>query len=287
MAGFVLSCMTEKGRGRCSMWYSDLHTHTVFSDGVHTMEDMVRAAVERGFASVGISDHSYTHFDLRYCIRQERLTEYHAELRRLKDAYAGRIEIYAGLEYDGYSELENRNFYDYLIGDCHYVKVGDRYFSVDHAAEEQKKTVDEWFGGDPLAYCRAYFDTVVERTWLHRPDVLGHFDLPVKFGLVDEEDPAYRHMAAEALLACLEVTPVVELNTGAMARGLRSRPYPHIFLLREILHHGGRVVLSSDAHRRENLGFGFDAGLALLREAGFRSVAVLRRSAFEDVGIEG
>lgn len=287
MTVFMLSCMTEKERGRCSMRYSDLHTHTVFSDGIHTMEDMVRAAAEQGFTSVGISDHSYTPFDLRYCIRQERLPEYHAELRRLKDAYAGCIEIYAGLEYDGYSQLEDRHLYDYLIGDCHYIKVGDRYFSVDHAAEEQRKTVDEWFGGDALAYCRAYFDTFVESTRLHRPDVLGHFDLPVKFGLVDEEDLTYRCMAAEALLACLEVTPIVELNTGAMARGLRGSPYPHRFLLREILQHGGRMILSSDAHRRENLGFRFDDGLVLLRETGFRSVAVLHRGVFEDVGIEG
>ena len=127
----------------------------------------------------------------------------------------------------------------------------------------------------------------MESTRLHRPDVLGHFDLPVKFGLVDEEDLTYRCMAAEALLACLEVTPIVELNTGAMARGLRGSPYPHRFLLREILQHGGRMILSSDAHRRENLGFRFDDGLVLLRETGFRSVAVLHRGSFEDVGIEG
>ena len=45
------------------MRYSDLHTHTVFSDGANTMEEMVRAAVERNFVSIGISDHSYTAFD--------------------------------------------------------------------------------------------------------------------------------------------------------------------------------------------------------------------------------
>jgi len=283
--GFVLICTVEKEGGH-PMQYSDLHTHTVFSDGVHTMEDMVRAAAERGFASVGISDHSYTPFDLRYCIRNERLPDYHAELRRLKRAYADRIEVYAGLEYDGYSELEDRQLYDYLIGDCHYIRVGEHYFSVDHAADEQKRTIDEWFGGDPLAYCRAYFDTVVECTYRHRPDVLGHFDLPVKFGLVNEEDPAYRRMAADALLACLEVTPIVELNTGAMARGLRNTPYPHLFLLRELLSHGGRILLSSDAHCRENVGFRFADGVALLREAGFRGTAVLRRGVFEDVEIE-
>ena len=108
-----------------------------------------------------------------------------------------------------------------------------------------------------------------------------------KFGFMPEDSPAYRDLAAQALLACLEVTPIVELNTGAMARGLRGSPYPHRFLLREILQHGGRMILSSDAHRRENLGFRFDDGLVLLRETGFRSVAVLHRGAFEDVGIEG
>ena len=269
------------------MRYSDLHVHTAFSDGVHTMEDMVRAAVERGFVSIGISDHSYTPFDLRYCIRQESMPAYHAELCRLKAQYADSIEVYAGLEYDGYSELKDRQLYDYLIGDCHYIKVGDSYFSVDHAAQEQKQTIDEWFGGDPLAYCRAYFETYVERTRLHQPDVLGHFDLVTKFGFVDEDDPAYRRMAADALLACLEVTPLAELNTGAMARGLRKAPYPHLFLLRELLHHGGRIILSSDAHRWENLGFGFGDALALLRAAGFRSVAMLHRGVFEDVGIGG
>ena len=264
---------------------SDLHTHTVFSDGIHTMENMVRSAVERGFVSVGISDHSYTPFDLRYCIRQERLPEYHAQLHRLKERYASRIEVYAGLEYDGWSELADRHLYDYLIGDCHYIKVGDSYFSVDHAPQEQRQTIVEWFGGNPLAYCRAYFDTYVERTCLHRPDVLGHFDLAAKFGFMDEDDPAYRRMAADALLACLEVTPIVELNTGAMARGLRKMPYPHLFLLREIRQHGGRITLSSDAHCRENIGFGFADASALLCQAGFRSVAVLHRGVFEDVGI--
>ena len=268
------------------MRYSDLHIHTVFSDGAHTMEDMVLTAIEKGFVSVGISDHSYTPFDLRYCIQPERLPAYHEELRRLKREYADRIEVYAGLEYDGWSELPDRHLYDYLIGDCHYIKIGGRYFSVDHAAAEQKATLDEWFGGDPLAYCRAYFETYVERTRIHCPDVMGHFDLPVKFGLVDEDDPAYRRMAADALLACLEVTPVVELNTGAIARGLRNKPYPHFGLLREILLHGGRIVLASDAHCRENLGFGFSDALDLLRASGFRSVAVLRHGVFEEVGLE-
>lgn len=269
------------------MRYSDLHTHTVFSDGICTMEEMVRAAAEKGLISIGISDHSYTDFDLRYCIREEQLPAYHAELQRLKAAYAGIIEVYAGLEYDGYTELKDRHLYDYLIGDCHYVKTHDGYHSVDHAKDEQWSAIETYFGGDPIAYSRAYFETYVERTRLHRPDVLGHFDLAAKFNHVNEDDPSYRTMATEAMLACLEVTPIAEVNTGAIARGVRTVPYPNRELLKEILLHGGRLTLCSDAHRTDTLAFGFDDAAALLRDVGFRSIAVFRNGHFEDIGLDG
>lgn len=265
---------------------SDLHIHTVFSDGVNTMEEMVQAAVEKGLDSIGFSDHSFTEFDLRYCIREEQLAQYHEQIRQLKQKYAGCIEVYAGLEYDGYSQLKDRHLYDYVIGDCHYVKTWDGYYSVDHAAPEQWQAIQDYFGGDPIAYSRAYFETYVERTHLHRPDVLGHFDLSAKFGFVDEDDPVYRDMATQAMLACLEVAPVVELNTGAIARGVRTVPYPNTFLLKQIKAHGGRITLCSDAHRTENIGFWFDEARELLRENGFRSVAVLRGGKFEEVGLE-
>ena len=267
------------------MRYSDLHVHTTFSDGIHTPEEIVQEAIRRNFLSIGISDHSYTAFDLRYCIREERLPDYHAEIRRLKEKYDGQIEIYTGLEYDGYTELKDRHLYDYLIGDCHYVKTFDGYHSVDHAKDEQWAAIEAYFGSDPLAYSRAYFDTYVERTRLHKPDILGHFDLSAKFGFVDETDPAYRHAATEAMLACLEVTPIVEMNTGAISRKVRAVPYPADFLLPEILAHGGKIVITSDAHRFENLSYYFDESVELLRSAGFKSVVMLHHGQFEEFGI--
>lgn len=267
------------------MRYSDLHTHTTFSDGIHTIEEMVRGAIEKNLQSIGISDHSYTDFDLRYCIRREALADYHREIRRVREKYAGQIEVYAGLEYDGYTKLESREEYDYLIGDCHYVKTFDGYHSVDHAKDEQWAAIETYFGRDAIAYSRAYFETYAACTIANRPDILGHFDLAAKFGFVDETDPVYRDMATEALLACLEVTPVVEMNTGAISRKVRSTPYPRVFLLSEILAHGGKIVLSSDAHRAESIGFYFDESIQILKEIGFSSVMTMRHGQLEEVGI--
>lgn len=260
----------------------DLHVHTVWSDGTNTMEELVEEALKRGFAAIGFSDHSYTDFDLRYCMKPEQYEGCHREISRLKRAYEGRIEVYAGLEWDGYTDLTDRARYDYLIGDCHYIKTSDGYFSVDHAKDEQWAAIRDQFGGDAMAYARAYFDTYVERTRLHRPDILGHFDLCAKFGCMPEDSPAYRDLATQALLACLEVTPIVELNTGAIARGARTLPYPAPYLWKELRSHGGKLILSSDAHRAENLGFWFDRASEQLKAAGFDSMILLRKGQFEE-----
>jgi histidinol-phosphatase (PHP family) len=125
----------------------------------------------------------------------------------------------------------------------------------------------------------------VERTTVNRPDILGHFDLIRKFGSVKEEDPRYRAMATDAMLACLEVTPIVELNMNPLTRRYRATPYPHSFLLKEILEHKGHVMVCSDAHRTDQLGGCFEQGVDWLRQHGFRSVVMLSGGRFKEFGI--
>ena len=67
------------------MNYTDLHTHTVFSDGKYTVEELVQLAMEKGMPAIGISDHSFTVFDQRYCMKDGRIPEYLAEIRRVQE----------------------------------------------------------------------------------------------------------------------------------------------------------------------------------------------------------
>ena len=267
------------------MRYSDLHTHSTFSDGVNSVEEMVRQAINQNLLSIGLSDHSTTPFDLRYCMREGNLAPYLAELARVKEKYEGQIQVYTGMELDGWSELKDREQFDYIIGDCHYIQAGGSFHSVDHAPEEHFGAMREYFSGDALAYARAYYDTYVQRTRVNRPDILGHFDLVRKFDSVKEEDPKYRSLATEALLACLEVTPIVEVNMNPLTRGYRLTPYPDRFLLEEILTHGGAVTVCSDAHKTGQIAGFFDLGMAWLKGIGFRSVVMLHNGKFEEFGI--
>ena len=137
------------------MKYTNLHTHSTFSDGKYTVEELARLAIENGLPAIGISDHSFTEFDQRYCMKPGRIEEYLREIRRVQSAYKEQIEVYAGLEWDGYSELPEREEFDYLIGSCHYIRARDgSYHSVDHAYEEHWGAINEYFEGDPIPYAR-------------------------------------------------------------------------------------------------------------------------------------
>ena len=71
-----------------------------------------------------------------------------------------------------------------------------------------------------------------------------------------------------------------EVNTGAMGRGDRDKPYPFRPVLEEIKKRGGTVIPSSDCHDAFNINFGFDEVEKLLRSVGFTSVDRLTKDGF-------
>ena len=87
----------------------------------------------------------------------------------------------------------------------------------------------------------------------------------------------------EAMLACLEVTPIVEVNTGAIARGYRTAPYPAPFLLSEWRATGGRVILTADAHHVGGIQFAYADAAAHARAAGYDSALILTRNGWAEV----
>ena len=238
----------------------DLHCHTVFCDGKSTAEEMILEAIKRGLTAIGISEHGYTAFDSSYCLSLERTEEYKAEMRRLKEKYSARIEVLTGIELDALSDLDTSD-YDYVIGSAHYVRCGDEYLPVDLSASDFQQICREYFGGDYYAFAEEYYRTVA--TLADRKiDVVGHVDLITKFNegnrLFDMEDPRYLKAARSAVDALLPLNIPFEINTGAISRGYRTEPYPSKPLRDYIKEKGGTLILSSDAHAKDNLCYKFE-----------------------------
>jgi DNA polymerase (family 10) len=69
----------------------DLHTHTHWSaDGKNTLEEMVAAALERGYEYYGITDHSHY-------LREGRLAQQLEEIEQMRERYP-KLRILAGVE---------------------------------------------------------------------------------------------------------------------------------------------------------------------------------------------
>ena len=252
---------------------SNVHSHTTFSDGRDNAEDMVRKALALGFHTLGFSEHSPADYD-DSAMPAEQAPAYRAEVLRLREKYAGQIELLLGLEHDWLSPWKVDE-YDYAIESVHYVKKDGRLWSVDWTREKLEAAIRDFYGGDPYALCRDYFETVCASIEGTGAQILGHIELVMKFNeardLFDDADPRYLGPA----LVCAELAArsgkLVEVNTGAMAKGCRTAPYPGTAMLRRVRECGGRIILSSDCHKVENLNFGFAEAAALARACGFET----------------
>lgn len=261
--------------------FTNLHTHTVFSDGKNTVEEMVKQAINLGFSSIGISDHSETDCDLSYCMRSRDYEKYFAEINRVKNLYSDKIDVLTGMELDYCSEIDRRNF-DYIISSVHYLIEKGNVYAIDHARDIQLDCINNCFSGDQNAFAEKYYQTVIQNVRKNRPDIVGHIDVITKYGVIDEQDEKYKEIALSAVDEVMKYCRVIEINTGAIFRKCRTVPYPNPYILKRISENGGGVTINGDSHCTEALDTYFEESVELLRSVGFKSHLILTKDGFSE-----
>lgn len=256
---------------------TDYHTHTplcLHADGLPI--DYAAAAVARGLAEIGISDHAPMDgpepFD-EWRMRRADLPRYFemvAEARALSP-----IPVRLGLECDfiaGHEawldELAGLADWDYLIGSTHYIEPGfdvdsprhvNRYIRTPHATEEI------W-----TAYWTAFRAMAVSG----RFDFLAHPDLPKKFGHRPSGD--LRRFYEPAIEAIARAGAALEISTAGLHKPV-AELYPSDEFLRLAHAAGIPVVINSDAHDPSEVGRDFDRAVAAARAAGYAEVCRFER----------
>ena len=271
-------------------YLQNLHTHSTFCDGKNTLEEMVEEALARGFHSIGFSKHSYMPFSTYFKHTAEEAAEnarsYRAEAARLKSLYRDRIEIFCAEEVEMFSEVDPSE-YDYLIGSVHYLKLGDEFVGFDRDVQTVNHIVQNYFGGDGMAFAGSYYEHLAQLPSHGKFDIVGHFDIHAKLNeachMFDEEDPAYLKMAVEALDALTGKIAIAEINTGAIARGYRTVPYPTLTLLKEMKKRGFGILFTSDCHDKRFFDCYFAEAEQMAMAAGYREYFVLKKEGFVPV----
>lgn len=142
---------------------SSVHVHSKLCDGKNTLDEIAVTAWRNGLQTLGFSGHSHTPCDLEYCMTQSRTALYKAQVAKLKERYAGKLDILCGLEWDLFSD-DDPTQYDYWIGSTHYVKgpKTGKYYEIDWREEDLRACIDDDFDGDGLAVAEAYFANVAK-----------------------------------------------------------------------------------------------------------------------------
>lgn len=269
------------------MYTQNLHTHTTYCDGNDTPEEIVVAALEKGFDSIGFSGHSYMRYS-KYLGDIDKTDEYKKEILELKEKYKERIKIYLGLEVDMYS-APNMTGYDYLIGSVHYFKFDKEYVGFDRNEKEVEKIINTYFNGNGIEYAKYYYKTLAKLPLYGNFDIIGHFDLITKHSnnitFFDETSKEYLNAALETAEVLAKKIPFFEVNTGAIARGYRKSPYPSIPIIKHFRDLGLGAVITSDCHKKQMLDCNFNEATEFLKTCGFKEKYILTDSGFTAVSL--
>ena len=132
-----------------------VHTHSVLCDGKGTLAEMAAAAYAAGVRFFGASCHSHTEIPHDACnVLPTDPAEYREQVLRLREEYAGQMEVLLGIEQDSRSAQPVPDWADYWIGSVHnlYDPKTGKWIIENHGVDPDilidNDPVKEWNGED-------------------------------------------------------------------------------------------------------------------------------------------
>ncbi|UCE23195.1 MAG: histidinol-phosphatase [Candidatus Zixiibacteriota bacterium] len=259
---------------------SDYHVHCDYSiDAQGTVDEFCEAAIKRNLAEICFT----THFDanpnsdgqVEYIrvkgenrpVTVENLQPYVEDVRRVAEKYyAEGLSVKLGIEigwYPGCEEmverLKQQYHFDYVLCGIH--ELDNICFCCRHSYER-------CFGRYSAEQLAEKYYTEVQvaaRTGLF--DTMAHLAYYLRSGLDyygDAVAVAHRPHLDETLRTLIDHNVGIEVNTAGIRHGLKNY-YPPVEIINSARRAGvGVSFLGSDAHSPEQIGFDFEAALALV-----------------------
>jgi len=258
---------------------ADYHLHTpLCRHATGEPGDYATRALAIGLTEIGFSDHApmpQDDFD-DWRMRADQLDEYVEKVRKAQKDFP-KLTIRLALEVDYLPGQEDwirglaaRHPWDYLIGSVHYISGG---WDIDNP-----KKLSLWKSRDAFEVWAEYFDWLTKAAETGLFEIIGHVDLPKKFGFRPQRDctPLYERF----LVATKKHDCAIELNTAGLRKDCKE-VYPSREILQLAFQQGVPITFGSDAHAPEETGMNFAEAVQLARGVGYGNCRRLaeRRSA--------
>jgi len=262
------------------------HTHTNFSDGRNSIEEMLQQATALGWSKIGISDHLVVHKNIKQSpswplmsadrnqsIYRETFedaakafAEHRDKVRRIAEKYP--LEVFVGAEVDfftypgwqsGFEEFMKKAQLDYYITGNHYLQMEEQIVDERNVAKLPSPIL--------ATGLRQHFVSIRQAVESGYFLFLAHLDYIRLSGCCSVDSCWEEKMAVvEALQHCNLPT---EINTKGLRRSHDFHPEQK--LLNLIMQRNIPLIISDDAHRPEELGFSFDKAETTLVGKGYKN----------------
>ena len=249
---------------------ADYHMHTpLCRHATGEPGEYAARAVAIGLTEIGFSDHSpmpRDDFD-NWRMRAAQLDEYVEKvLKAQKDFPQLTIRLALEIDYlpggeDWIRGLIARHPWDYLIGSVHYVSDG---WAIDNPQK-----ISEWKNRDAFEVWSAYFERLTKAAETGCFEIIGHADLPKKFGHRPDRDCTPLH--EKFLNAAKKNHCAIELNTAGLRKNCKEI-YPSRQILELAFQKGVPITFGSDAHAPGEVGMNFAEAIRLARGVGYQEI---------------
>ena len=267
------------------MLKSNLHQHSLFSDGKNKPEAYAAKALELGLSTIGFSEHSPLAFDNPFSLKEEKIDEYIKTIEQLKEKYIGKLAIYRALEMDfipgistDFSYWKNRCKTDYLIGSIHLVKpdgFDELWFTDGPDFSIYDDGIQKYFGGDIKKAVKTFYRQTNQMIETQDFDIVGHVDkikMHNRGRFFSEDEKWYRNLIDETLELIKQKDLIVEVNTRGLYKKRSDSLFPDGYALQKVKQLGIPVLISSDAHQPDEMNNLFDYTRKRLIDFGFQEL---------------
>ena len=268
----------------------DQHVHSnVSHDGKSTYQEHMKYARQNGIDEITFTEHFDDYTGIDTDIKELDIDIYNnkylnnKKYKFIKTNYGIEIGLRPESE-EKIMKLVKENNFDFIIGSSHITCGKDMAYD---------KTFFE--GLEPNQAILNYLSEVIQNVIIYKDvyDVYGHLDYVIryvnKFYKANMDKISYddfQNILDHILLKLIRYNKGLEINTSGLRYGLKYS-HPNIDILKRYKLLGGKIItLGSDAHKEQDLAYGFDQATDILLEAGFDEIAVYHNREPEFVKIK-
>ncbi|MCA0984871.1 histidinol-phosphatase HisJ family protein [Halobacillus yeomjeoni] len=255
---------------------TDYHVHMAETGNldVDYLKTYIDKAESEGIQELGISEHAYFFNETREIlsnpwVENRRTLDFKTYQDMFDKAHEKGLSIKMGIEMDYMpgKEKEMKAFidshsFDYVIGSVHWIDE----WGIDLAIYR-----DEYEKRDLKEVYRQYFDRVVTLAESGLFDFIGHIDVIKVFGYRPEDQDFLRDQYQRAAVALASTNTCIEISTAGLRKPV-GEIYPDPELLKICREAGVGIVLCSDAHKPDHIGYRYEEAIDLAKSVGYEEV---------------